>query len=68
MIPNRYGKANNTHNNIKWKISFNPEKSTIYLPYIDANNLYSMCKLLLVGYFQWMDRDELKDWKICHVY
>ena len=40
---------------------FNPEGTTTYLQYLDANNLYgwAMSQPLPVGGFEWMTEDEL---------
>ena len=47
------------------KEKYNPEEENIYLPYLDANNLYgwAMSKPLPVRNFKWMDEKELENWK-----
>ena len=42
---------------------FDPDASTKYLAYLDANNLYgwAMCNPLPVGNFAWMSDSELKN-------
>lgn len=48
---NRYSRANN-----KYMKDFNPELSSKYLIYLDANNLYgwAMCNKLPTGDFKWL--------------
>ena len=61
MITTRYGKANNLY----MGEDFNRNKPTTYLPYLDANNLYGwgMCKPLPVSCFEWMNDEELENWR-----
>ena len=61
MITTRYGKANNPY----MGKDFNRNKQTTYLPYLDANNLYgwAMCKPLPVSCFEWMNDEELENWR-----
>ena len=61
MITTRYGKANNPY----MGEDFNRNKPTTYLPYLDANNLYGwgMCKPLPVSCFEWMNDEELENWR-----
>ena len=56
MIPNRYGKSNNKYMGEK----YDPNKSTKFIVYLDANNLYgwAMMKPLPIGGFKWMTEDE----------
>ena len=58
MISNRYGKADNKY----MGKSFNKDKPSKYLQYLDANNLYggAMCEKLPTGGFKWMTEKELK--------
>ena len=44
---------------------FDPKKECIYIPYLDANNLYgwAMSKPLPVRDFEWMNENELENWK-----
>ena len=59
-ICNRYGKVNKIiHGN------FNPKEPTKFIAYLDANNLYgwAMSKNLPAHGFEWMNEEELKDWK-----
>ena len=62
MISNRYGKAN-TKNMGKSFIKKEPSK---YIPYLDANNLYSwaMSKPLPTHGFKWMKVSELEIWEL----
>ena len=70
MITKSHAKANNPY----MKEKYNPEEENIYLPYLDANNLYgwAMSKLLPVKDFKWMTNEELsitkhttENWKNC---
>ena len=60
MISTRYGKANNPYMK-----DYDPDKPTKYISYLDANNLYgwAMCKPLPTKDFEWMKKEELKNWK-----
>ena len=60
MISTRYGKANN-----HYMKDYDPNQPTKYISYLDANNLYgwAMCKPLPTDCFEWMSKEELKDWK-----
>ena len=51
-ISKRYSKWNNKHST-----SYNPQKPTKYITYLDKNNLhgYTMSKSLLTGEFKWLD-------------
>jgi hypothetical protein len=44
---------------------YDPTKECIFIPYLDANNLYgyAMSQLLPKGGFKWMTESELEDWK-----
>ena len=60
MISTRYGKANNPYMK-----DYDPDQPTKYISYLDANNLYgwAMCKPLPTKGFEWMNKEELKNWK-----
>ena len=60
MISTRYGKANNPYMN-----NYDPDQPTKYISYLDANNLYgwAMCKPLPTHCFEWMKKEDLKNWK-----
>ena len=60
-IMHRYGKANNKYRGE----DFNPKEPSVYLRYLDANNLYgwAMSKALPIKGFEWMVEDELQEWK-----
>ena len=62
MISNRYGKANNKY----MGKSFTDTMISIYIMYLDANNLYgwAMSKLLPTHGFKWMKVDELETWEL----
>ena len=61
MISNRFGKANNKFMGEK----FDPSQPSKFITYLDANNLYgwAMMKPLPVGDFEWMNEEELENWK-----
>ena len=61
MISNRYGAANHKYMGDK----FNPERPSIYLTYLDANNLYgtAMSMKLPTHGFKWMNDKELNIWE-----
>ena len=61
MISNRYGKANNKY----MGKSFIDTMLSIYIVYLDANNLYSwaMSKPLPTHGFKWMKVSELETWE-----
>ena len=61
MITKRYSKANNPYM-VK---DFDKNSPTKYISYLDANNLYGweMSQPLPVGYFEWMNEEEKKNWK-----
>ena len=60
-ITKRFAKSNNPYLGDK----YNPEKDSVYIPYLDANNLYgwAMSKPLPVRNFKWMNEKELEEWK-----
>ena len=61
MISTRYGKANNPY----MGDSYDPNQPTKYISYLNANNLYgwAMCKPLPTHGLEWMEQDELNNWK-----
>ena len=61
MISTRYGKANNPYIGK----AYDPNQSTKYISYLGANNLYgwTMCKPLTTHGLEWMEQDELNNWK-----
>ena len=62
MISNRYGRANNKY----MGKSFIDTMLSIYITYLDANNLYgwAMSKPLPTHGFKWMKVDELETWEL----
>ena len=61
MISNRFGKANNKFMGEK----FDPSQPSKFITFLDANDLYgwAMMKPLPVGDFEWMNEEELENWK-----
>ena len=59
-IIHRYAEANNSYMK-----NFNPKKESIFLMYLDANNLYgwAMEQCLPDGNFKWMKPGELRNWR-----
>ena len=59
-IIHRRAQANN-----KYMQEYDPSKPSVFIPYWDANALYSWAMLhpLPVGEFEWMSESELKKWK-----
>ena len=55
MVSMRYAKANNRH----LEESYDPEKESSYIMYLDANNLYgwAMCQYLPIGEYDWVHID-----------
>ena len=63
-IMKRYAKANNKYTN-----DFNPEEGSVFIQYLDANNLYgwAMSQPLPVNEFKWMNKFELRYWdELCN--
>ena len=63
-ITKRYAKANNPYMK-----EYDPEEENVYIPYLDANNLYgwAMSEPLPTGSFEWMTEEESVNWKsICN--
>ena len=58
-ITKRYAVANN-----KYVENYDESKDSVFIPYLDANNLYgwAMDKPLPHKNFRWMSEEELKDW------
>ena len=58
IISNRYGKANN-----KYMKDFNKKELSIFLMYVDANNLYGvgMSEKLPIHSFKWMTNQEIEN-------
>ena len=54
----RYARANNPHVE-----GYNPEKSSSFITYLDANNLYgwAMQQKLPVGGFEWLTDEEISN-------
>ena len=72
MITMRYAKANNKY----MGSNYDPNKPSIFIPYLDANNLYrwAMSQPLPVSGFQWLSAEEILEMeqdhskiKSCHV-
>ena len=59
-ITKRYAKANN-----KCTKGYDKDQMSVYIPYLDANNLYgwAMRHKLPVKDFRWMSEDELGNWE-----
>ncbi len=59
-ITKRYAKANN-----KYTKGYDKDQVSVYIPYLDANNLYgwAMRHKLPVKDFRWMSEDELENWE-----
>ncbi len=59
-IMKRYAKANN-----KYLKDYNPQKPSVFIPYLDTNNLYgwAMSQKMPVRNFRWMSEDELRHWQ-----
>jgi hypothetical protein len=60
-ISHRYGEANNKYMGDK----YDPNQSSKFITYLDANNLYgwAMSKPLPTHGFEWMDESKLENWK-----
>ncbi len=58
-VTKRYAKANN-----RYVKGYDNSQTSVYIPYLDANNLYgwAMSKPLPLKDFQWMKEEELKNW------
>lgn len=61
MISKRYAKANNPYLN-----DYDPQRSSNYLMYLDANNLYgwAMCQPLPTHAFDWLSSDCMKSLQV----
>ena len=61
QISKRYAKANNKY----MGKDYNPKEKSVYLPYLDANNLYgwAMSQKRPVRDFRWMSGKELETWR-----
>ncbi len=59
-ITKRYAKANN-----KYIKDYDKDQMSVYIPYLDTNNLYgwAMRHKLPVKDFRWMSEDELENWE-----
>ena len=59
-IMGRYAKANNKYMN-----DYNPDAPSLYIQYLDANNLYgwAMSQFLPVGKFEWLSEKEIKSYE-----
>ena len=59
-ITKRYAKANNKHTK-----GYDKNQTSVYIPYLDANNLYgwAMSEPQPHKNFKWMNADELKNWE-----
>ena len=64
MIMKQYAKANNKY----MRVDYDPNKPSIYLPYLDANNLYgwAMSQPLPVSGFQWLSEEEILEMENDH--
>ena len=60
MITKRYARANN-----KYTKGYDKDQMSVYIPYLDANNLHgwAMRQRLPVRDFRWMSEDELENWE-----
>ena len=60
MISTWYAEANNPYTD-----NYDENEPTNYITYKDANNLYgwAMSKPLPTGGFEWMNKEELKNWR-----
>ena len=59
-ITKRYAKANNKHTK-----GYDKNQTSVYIPYLDANNLYgwAMSEPQPHKNFKWMNADELENWE-----
>ena len=57
MVSNRYSIANN-----KYMASYDKNKESVYIVYLDANNLYGKAMMSELSYsdFEWVTGDEIK--------
>ena len=60
-ITKRYSKANN-----KYMTDYNNSEESIFITYLDANNLYgwAMSKYVPYGGFEWLSPEEIKNLKV----
>ena len=64
LLADIYARANNPYVN-----NFNPEEESVYIQYLDPNNLYgwAMSQPLPVNGFEWINETELQNWnRICN--
>ena len=59
-VVKRYAKSNN-----KYLDNYDKESESVFIPYLDANNLYgwAMNNPLPVSNFEWIEEDKLKYWE-----
>ena len=64
-VVKRYAKSNN-----KYLDNYDKESESVFIPYLDANNLYgwAMNNPLPVSDFEWIEEDKLKYWESSAMY